>query len=43
MIHIFLALQETHTFITALPRPEEWWRITASFEVRFCKKGQHLC
>ena len=37
MVHIFLALQEVRSFMATLPRPDEWWRITASFEVHFCK------
>ena len=35
MVHIFLGLQEIRSFMARLPRPEEWWRITALFEARF--------
>ena len=35
LIHIYLGLLEIHPFVATLPRPDEWWRITTLFEVRF--------
>ncbi|KAF9643737.1 hypothetical protein BDM02DRAFT_3191274 [Thelephora ganbajun] len=32
LVHIFIALQEIHSFIATLPPSDERWRITASFE-----------
>jgi len=30
---IYLSLQEIRSFISTLPRPEEWWHVTLLFEV----------
>ncbi|KAF9644916.1 hypothetical protein BDM02DRAFT_3121135 [Thelephora ganbajun] len=32
MTHVYLALQEIRSLMTMQSRPDEWWRITASFE-----------